>query len=185
LGEVSRSCGPEHLSPASLWAVLLEMDCIEPPPVNPLQRIPQSAAEQGTRRTTPLQLSTGLKVGVNHRVTCSRAQGCQHAPGADTVSALQQNGTMRHARRPSRPDRRLPGTLPQGLRPGLLGQTLTSLHGPCQFTFPLSFVHRRTCDSRQTVSSESKRGRIGRCEPRRTASRKRGRPAQLDLRSAT
>jgi hypothetical protein len=53
--------------PACLGAVLLDMDCIAPPPVNPLQRIPHSVAEQGTRQTTALQLSTGLQVGMSHR----------------------------------------------------------------------------------------------------------------------
>ena len=33
---------------ASLLAVLLEMRCIEPPGVNPLQRIQESAAQQDT-----------------------------------------------------------------------------------------------------------------------------------------
>ena len=31
--------------PPSLFAVLLEMDCIEPPGVNPLQRIQETGAE--------------------------------------------------------------------------------------------------------------------------------------------
>ena len=35
---------------ASLLAVLLEMRCIEPPGVNPLQRIQESAAEQDAAR---------------------------------------------------------------------------------------------------------------------------------------
>jgi hypothetical protein len=129
LAEEPRCGGPEHLSPASVLAVLLEMDCIEPPRVNPLQRIPHSAAEQGTRRTTALQLATALQVGVSHRDRCSPPQPCQHAPGADPESALQHNGTVRQARRrswTSGPDRRLTGPLTQALRPGLLGHARRS-----------------------------------------------------------
>jgi hypothetical protein len=37
-------------TPPELVAVFLEMRCLEPPPVNPLQRIQQSAAQQHAAR---------------------------------------------------------------------------------------------------------------------------------------
>ncbi len=45
LGEACRCAGPEQLIPASLGALLREMDCVAPPRVNPLQPIQVPAAE--------------------------------------------------------------------------------------------------------------------------------------------